>query len=108
VDTERKPIAGGGYCIEQPIECARAVPHHMQDRSEYFFRQFARVAQFKDVGRDKVPLWRVAGEVHAGLRFQLGDMCIELLLGLSVDHRPYMGCRIARVGECHRFFDGML
>src|SRR5262245_824021 len=48
MDTEGERGAVCGNVIEQLIELTCAPPDNMQDRSEYFFLQFPRAAEFDD------------------------------------------------------------
>src|SRR5262249_4181497 len=83
----------GAVCcnvIEQLIEFTCAPPHHMQNRAEYFFLQFARAIEFDDGRRYIRATLRepsIEPEQYGTPRFHCRHPPIELVLCLTVDHR---------------------
>src|SRR4051812_16001620 len=104
MDAERQPVAIAGNVFDQLIERVGAPAHEVQDRPEHFLREVAGAIELYDRRRHECARrWQwpetVPTEADAALTLHVGDPAIELVLRLSVDHRPHMGRRRARVAK---------
>jgi len=78
--------------------------HRHQHRPEHLLLEIARPVEGDNGGWHVQPLLRQRGiaipaETKPSLRFHGCDPAEQTGMGIFVDHRPHMGCRIARITE---------
>ncbi len=99
MDTERQAVAGAFDRLQHLAEPVGAVAHHMQHRAEYFLGKLTGIGQFENMRGDIIAAGGDTREMHPCLLFHAGDMRIQPLLCLGIDHRTDMRGGICGIAD---------